>query len=359
MVLIIFIIFLNAIIIFTFDFIPLNSMATDYNSFTTELFNCLSNVTRTYFDRQTIYLHLSELNFSADIIDSFTKAVQSPKIIMPYLSLTNDLSLQQQQQMRGVFAFLAEDDLYKQLLNITQQSYFVAVWTKKASMNNIRYVFRNFWTNGKHLNIIGLVTMDDGSVNAYTYRPFSHYGCAKLGRPFLLDQWVNATFQMGVDLFSYKSKVGNMRGCPLKCVGNEQPPDAMMRLNQYGWTMSGVGGKVLEIVARRMNFTPIITSTKGNNSNLTEMYSWYNSSDVLDDITAMLFTEDVDLAFGWYSYATHSNNTELAKTTSVDCLGWAVPYRAGPPPKSWTNYVNEFDRISWLCIGSMFVVVVG
>lgn len=362
MVLKVFIIFLNIFMMFAFDFLPLDGMRTGYNgSSIAELFNCLSNVTRTYFDRQTIYLHFNELNFNAATIDSFAKAVQSPKVIMSYSSLTDELLSSPQQHMKGVFTFLAEDGLYKQLLNVTQQSYFVAVWTRKMSMYNVRQVFRDFWTNGKHLNMVGLVIMDDGSVNVYTYRPFSHYGCRKLGRPYLLDQWVNATFRMGVDLFSYKSKTGNMRGCPLKCVGNEHPPDAVMRPGRHGWTMSGVGGKMLEIVARRMNFTPVIISTKGN-SNLTEMYSWYNSSDVLDDITSMLYAEEVDLAFGWYSYATHSNNeynTELAKTTSIDCLGWAVPYRAGPPPKSWTNYVNEFDRVGWLCIVSMFVVVVG
>lgn len=347
--------FLNVVSTFAFD----NMTMGHNNDSTTELFNCLSNVTRTYFDRRTIYLHLNALNSNAAIVDSFAKAVQSPKVIMPYSSLFDNSS--SQQQLKGVFVFLAEDGLYKQLLNFTQRSYFVAVWTKKASMYNVRQVFRDFWANGKHLNVVGLVAMDNGIVNAYTYRPFSHYGCGKLGRPYLLDQWANAAFQTWVDLFSYKSKTGNMRSCPIKCVGNEHPPDAVMRSGRYGYTVLGVGGKMLEIVASRMNFTPVITSTKSN-SNLTEAYSWYSSSDVLDDITAMLYAEEVDLAFGWYSYATRSNNeynTELAKTTSIDCLGWAVPYRAGPPPRSWTNYVNEFDQFGWLFIGSMFVVVTG
>ncbi|VVC26810.1 Hypothetical protein CINCED_3A018883 [Cinara cedri] len=347
---------LNVTTVFAFGLPQIISSKTHQNVSTTELFNCLSNVTRTYFDRQSIYLHFDEfgtVDYMANV-DSFTEAVQSPKVIVPYSSFTDE-----QQLMKGVFAFLAEDLLYVKLLNITQQSYFLAVWTKQMHVNYIRLVFRDFWTYGKHINVVGLVMMDDGTVNAYTYKPFSNYGCSKLGRPFLLDNWQNGRFLWGVDLFSQKPKTGNMRGCELKCVGNEHPPDSVMRHDGSRWTTSGVGGKVLEILAKYLNFSPVITSPKS--SNVNEMYSWYDSADVLNNISVMLITEEADLAFGWYSFATHKSeyNTKLARTTSIDCLGWAVPYRAGPPPKSWTNYVNEFDKVGWLFIGSMFVVVVG
>lgn len=328
---------------------------------TAELFDCLANVTRTYFDRRTVYMYFRQSG-PGEYADAFAMAVQSPKVIVPYSSLAADAP-QQQHTRGGVFAFLAEDGLYTQLLNGTQRSHFVAVWTKQMPMNNVRHMFRHFWDAGKHVNVVGLVQMDGGGVNAYTYRPFSNYGCNKLGRPFLLDRWVDGKFGAGVDLFSGRSKTGNMLGCPLRCAGNEHPPDTVLRPGDGTpqrplWTTSGVGGKVLEIVARHMNFTPVIMSPKGGAS---EMYSWYNSAEVLDNITAMLYAEEADLAFGWYSYATHNiaYTTELARTTSIDCLGWAVPYRAGPPPQSWTNYVYEFDKIGWMFIGSMFVVVVG
>jgi len=349
------------------DEVSMSVVATQNNGsggYAAEVFDCLANVTRTYFDRRTVYMYFRRsgtAEYSA-AVDAFAMAVQSPKVIVPYSSFTAD-SPRQQQTKGGVFAFLAEDRLYTQLLNATQQSHFVAVWTRQMPMNNIRRTFKHFWEGGKHVNVVGLVRMDSGGVNAYTYRPFSYYGCNKLGRPFLLDQWVNGQFRVGADLFSSKPKTGNMLGCPLRCAGNEHPPDSVLRPGDGTakhplWTMSGVGGKVLEIVARYMNFTPIVMSPKGNAS---EMFSWYNSAEVLDNITAMLYSEEVDLAFGWYSYATHNSayNTELARTTSIDCLGWAVPYRAGPPPQSWTNYVYEFDKIGWLFIGSMFVVVVG
>ncbi|KAL4142616.1 hypothetical protein QTP88_005041 [Uroleucon formosanum] len=333
------------------------------SGYTAELFDCLANVTRTYFDRRTVYMYFRRsgtVEYTA-AVDAFAMAVQSPKVIMPYSSFTTDIPPQQQTR-GGVFAFLAEDMLYTQLLNTTQRSHFVAVWTRQMPMNNIRRTFRHFWDAGKHVNVVGLVRMDGGGVNAYTYRPFSNYGCNKLGRPFLLDRWVDGRFGIGSDLFSSKPKTGNMLGCPLRCAGNEHPPDMVLRpgdgtAQRPLWTTSGVGGKVLEIVAKHMNFTPVIMSPKGGES---EMFSWYNSAEVLENISAMLYTEEADLAFGWYSYATHNSayNTELARTTSIDCLGWAVPYRAGPPPQSWTNYVYEFDKIGWLFIGSMFVVVV-
>lgn len=351
-----FIVFLHVSSVLAFRTIagPTVGTATYPNSSTAELFGCLSNVTRTYFDRQTVYMDLGE--WDATVVDSFAKAVQSPKVIVSYASLADA----NQQLTRGVFAFHAEDGRYLQLLNVTQQSYFVAVWTRQTPMNRVRRVFRDFWTHGKHVNVVGLVAMDDGGVNAYTYRPFSNYGCSKLGRPFLLDRCLGAAFLSGADLFSPKSKTGNMRGCPLTCVGNEHPPDAVMRHDGHRWTASGVGGKVLDIVARHMNFTPVIASPPQDDL-MNTTYSWHNSEEVLDHISAMLYAESADLAFGWYSHATHKNayNTELARTTSIDCLGWAVPYRAGPPPQSWTNYVHEFDTVSWLFIGAMFVVVVG
>lgn len=351
------------------DAVSMSVVSAQNNSggYPAELFDCLANVTRTYFDRRTVYMYFqqSETAEYSAVVDAFAMAVQSPKVIMPYSSFTtHDPS--QQQTRGGVFVFLAEDMLYTQLLNAKQRSHFVAVWTKQMPMNNIRRTFRHFWDVGKQVNVVGLVRMDDGGVNAYTFRPFSNYGCNKLGRPFLLDRWVDGRFGVGADLFSSKPKTGNMLGCPLLCAGNEHPPDTVLRPGdgtpqQPLWTTSGVGGKVLEIVARHMNFTPVIMSPKGD---VSEMYSWYNSAEVLDNITDMLYSEKADLAFGWYSYATHNNgdtntNTELARTTSIDCLGWAVPYRAGPPPQPWTNYVYEFDKIGWLFIGSMFVIVVG
>lgn len=326
------------------------------NNSTTKLFDCLSNVTRTYFDRRSIYLNFNTFDTVGYMAtyDLFIKAVQSPKVITQYTSFNDD-----QQLTKAVFVFLAEDLLYVKLLNTTQHSYFLIVWTKQTHMNSIRKVFLNFWTFGKHINVVGLMTMNDGTVNAYTYRPFSNYGCSKLGRPFLLDNWKNDRFRSGVDLFSHKPKMGNMHGCKLTCVGNEHPPDSIMRYNGYRWTTSGVGGKTLKILARFMNFTPVIISSKS--SNVNEMYSWYDSAEVLNNISVMLNTEVADLAFGWYSFVTHKNeyNTQLTRSTSIDCLGWAVPYRAGPPPESWTNYVNEFDKIGWLFIGSMFMIVVG
>lgn len=327
------------------------------------LSKCLANVTRTYFDRRTVYLYFDDERTDAEYVatvDALAGAVQSPKVVVPYSSLAAGGG-RRRTRANDAFAFLADDRMYTRLMDVTRQSHFVAVWTRRESMNGIRQVFRDFWGLGKLVNVVGLVPDDDDAVNAYTYRPFSKYGCAKLGRPYLLDRWELGSFRSagGRHLFSYGPKTGNMLGCPVQCVGNEHPPDTVLRYDRRAdrWTTSGVGGKVLEIVARHMNFTPVITSPKGD---ATEKYSWHDSARTLDNITAMLNAGGVDLAFGWYSYAMHREyNMTLAKTTSVDCLGWAVPYRAGPRPRSWTNYVNEFDRLGWLLFGSIFVVVVG
>lgn len=316
------------------------------NSFA-EIFACLSNVTRTYFDRHTTYLYFDK---SRDAADLFTKAVQSPKMLM-YNEFT-------EVKVKSAFAFIAEDGIHTQLLNTTAQSYFIAVWkTVSPKMNDIGKLMKHFWIHGKRINVVALMLTEHRTVNAYTYRPFSGYGCGELGTPYLIDQWINGSFLTGADLFSFRVKTDNMHACHLKCVGNEHPPDSIMRTDGRRLFMDGAGIKVLEIVAGHMNFTPSFVTASPYTG---QMYNWHYSADELDNITVMLNNEHVDLAFGWYSYATHNErNAELARTTSIDCFGWAVPYRAGPSPPPWTNYAYEFDRTSWAFIAFIFLVVTG
>jgi len=54
--------------------------------YTAELFDCLANVTRTYFDRRTVYMYFQRSGTAeyAAAVDAFAMAVQSPKVIVPY-----------------------------------------------------------------------------------------------------------------------------------------------------------------------------------------------------------------------------------------------------------------------------------
>ncbi|XP_050525487.1 uncharacterized protein LOC126896598 [Daktulosphaira vitifoliae] len=269
-------------------------------------------------------MYFNKNTYPDNMLDLFSKSVQSPKILMPFLLANN--------KSKNVYVFFAEDEIHSQLINVTPKSFFIALWkTKAPQMSNIRKLLRHFWTN--------------------------EYGCNKLGRPYLLDQWINNSFQSDNDLFSFKVKTSNMHGCHLKCFGNEHPPDSIVHNDGYQRSIEGAGIKVLEIVAKHMNFTPFIILTT-NKSN--EPFNWFNSAEMLDNITSTLQNDDVDLAFGWFTYAyNNNNNIELARTTSIDCFGWAIPYRAGPMPPLWTNYVYEFDRISWSFIAMIFILVSG
>lgn len=68
----------------------------------------------------------------------------------------------------------------------------------------------------------------------------------------------------------------------------------------------------------------------------------------------------MDLAFGWFSYADPYLNPglRLGRSTTIDCFGWGVPWRAGASPSSWTNYVNEFSVGTWTCVIVAFIMFV-
>lgn len=70
---------------------PIQVTFKGQNGYTFELFECLANITRTYFDRRTIYVYFDESRVVTEYraaVDAFSQAVQSPKVIMPYSSLT-------------------------------------------------------------------------------------------------------------------------------------------------------------------------------------------------------------------------------------------------------------------------------
>uniref|UniRef100_A0A8D8QZA5 Ionotropic glutamate receptor C-terminal domain-containing protein n=1 Tax=Cacopsylla melanoneura TaxID=428564 RepID=A0A8D8QZA5_9HEMI len=60
----------------------------------------------------------------------------------------------------------------------------------------------------------------------------------------------------------------------------------------------------------------------------------------------------MDLALGWFSYADPylHPGLRLGRTTSIDCFGWGVPWRAGKSPSTWANYVSEFSLGTWTCV---------
>ncbi len=236
------------------------------------------------------------------------------------------------------------------------KSKFLLVWPKVSTQNELKEVFAEFWHHN-YPNVIGLMDVGSGRFEFYSFSPYGENKCSSVGEPFVLDEWSwNVTSEKFVrqhrhqqDLFP--RRIRNFGGCPLKVIGNHQPPDNVMELVNGEWRADGVGSKVLEMARQYLNFTSIIVPTaRANTTNLEHM--WYYFDEELRSITEAVHTRKVNFAFGWYSYVSiaidHLDLTmELGRVSSIDCFGWAVPYRAGKKPPNYSLYVCEFEIVTW------------
>lgn len=224
--------------------------------------------------------------------------------------------------------------------------------SSNATMSFIQSVFEQFWYY-QHINVIALVKNQ-----VYTFLPYTKGKCNTVGDPVMIDSWDTGRkrFVLNFDLFSSGLKVRNLRGCTLKAIGNHQPPDNIMYFEQNVWNATGVGYKMLEIVSQYLNFTPTIMAT-----NLSTDYTWYYFYEELKYVSETIFRKEADLAFGWFSYASieiHNLDltVELARVSSIDCFGWAVPYRAGAKPPNHAYYSYEFENVTWMLIVCVFLL---
>lgn len=276
--------------------------------------------------------------------------LRKPRLIVKKKN-NNNLSI-----IRGFYVLFPAGQMnYEKLLNARNydKSKFLIVWTRSnVTARDMQLLFEQFWAY-QHINVVTLV-----NEKVYTYLPYTENNCGTVSEPVLLDTWDGRkrAFVRNADLFSLRTKVRDLRGCAVKTIGNHQPPDNIMRYDGHEWSASGVGGKMLEIVSAHLNFTPLVIST-----NITPEHTWYYFYEELKALSETLYRKEADLAFGWFSYSSiEIHNLELtvrlARVSSIDCFGWAVPYRAGRRPPNSAYYTYEFGTVTWCLVGATFLV---
>lgn len=247
---------------------------------------------------------------------------------------------------------------YKTLFSnhVHSKSVFFLIWESIPSENEIILIFKEYWFHN-YINVIGLVN-NKTSCKFYTFYPFIENQCGFVGKPILVDEWTISN-RINIQNSSwFPRKITNFKGCQLKAIGNHQPPDNIMKFNGI-WRADGVASKILKTAEKYLNFTSIIISP---NLNVSLDHMWYYFDKELKFISDAVYRKKVDLAFGWYSYASIEIDNldltmELGRVSSIDCFGWAVPYRAGARPPNVTYFINEFGLITWFLILGVFFIV--
>lgn len=120
----------------------------------------------------------------------------------------------------------------------------------------------------------------------------------------------------------------NLNGCPLICFAKNRPPDSIVLKINEEWKLDGIGGKLMEEIRKRLNFTSVIEVPKMSVS--ADKYGYDISNGYPELVTERLNNYSVDLAFGIYSHIIYDNpTTEFSKSAVSECYGWAVPGHSG------------------------------
>ncbi|XP_052871111.1 uncharacterized protein LOC128276692, partial [Anopheles cruzii] len=159
--------------------------------------------------------------------------------------------------------------------NVEFWGYFLLLLPAPANtQRDIQRTLRELWNLRIHNVLIGLSgSADAGSasrIDLYTYRPYGADGCCECIRPRVVDRCVNGRLQQhreqqagaanGSSQALYVRFERNFYGCPLRISSFVRVP--FMQFAAAGDAgrpqLSGIEGKLLELLAVKLNFTPII-----------------------------------------------------------------------------------------------------
>ena len=195
-----------------------------------------------------------------------------------------------------VYVFFAKDGetFHDMLANVDKDSYFIGITDETYSRDQMFNMFKQFF-DAKIEDVLLLMPSED-KIHVYTSYPYSETHCNKCGPPILVNTFVKGNFSKRYNLFPFK-KYWNLYGCDITCIGNRQPPDALMVVDKCGEiTFTKITKEILTMFSHKLNFKPkVVTSVLPPNNNSLE-HSWFFYNDSIDLITDHLENELVDFA---------------------------------------------------------------
>lgn len=105
-------------------------------------------------------------------------------------------------------------------------------------------------------------TQDYQTVHLYTYFPYTSEHCGGVV-PMIYDHFVNGSFVQNITIFP--NKLDNLFECPLVISTYNFPPLVILKPQSNGtYFLDGIEGTVLRVIAKRMNFTPVVALSRTN-----------------------------------------------------------------------------------------------
>lgn len=202
------------------------------------------------------------------------------------------------------------------------------MWPLGSATSRLKSFISQFW-QFKLVNVVVLVTTNR-SITIFGYNPYLEYSC-NLPKIIEIDRCNirQGSFVNSNNLFPLAETLTNLNKCKLYCFVKNRPPDSLVRRKEdETWELDGVGGKLMEIVQKRINFTAVIQTPE---LTVTADKYGYDISRGFPELVANLLNNlTVDFAFGIYSHIIYDNpTTEFAASAVSECYGWAVPAHSG------------------------------
>ncbi|KAG8322086.1 uncharacterized protein LOC124368537 [Homalodisca vitripennis] len=315
-----------------------------------EMVTCVITIINDYAIRRTVVFYTEEENSSVLWVSLLTVMKK------PFMVVSQALQLHDTDKFLIVL-FPRPGTRYNHLLQkLRKDTLFIIVGTRgleRFQMINLLSQFHNM----RMIYDILLLPSED-RINIFTSFPYSDNHCGEAGPPTKIDSYVHGKFSKRVNLFHTK-KYWNMHGCTLTCLGNRQPPDAILAKSKNGEIVfQRLAKELMNILSEKLNFSPKIVLPLNNNSSLER--SWFFYNDTIDHIIEYLGNEQVDFAMGVFSRLAFTNDSAITfgKETRFECYTWAVPIRAGKKRSVIMNYLDEFSLSFWMLFLISFNVAV-
>lgn len=338
--------------VFTLLFLFLTAFAVNnvqrQENLDNDIISCVLNIIEENVNRRTVVFFVEEEQNSS----LWMKIIRGMK--KPFMVISHDLQMHDTDRLLIVLYPKPNTKYSPQFQKLRKDTRYVIVASEEFNWYHMTNILEQFHDMKMIYDV--LLLPFDGTINIYTSFPYSENHCGEAGPPTKIDSCVNGTHHS--DLF-YTEKYWDMYGCTLTCLGNRQPPDSILALNQNGEIVfQGFAKEIMNILSEQLNFKPKIILPRGNNSSLER--SWFFYNDTVDQITNYLGNEQVDFAMGVFSRLAFTNESAITfgKETRFECYTWAVPIRAGKKRSIIMNYIDEFSFSFWLLfIISMIVAV--
>ncbi|XP_058063400.1 uncharacterized protein LOC131213386 [Anopheles bellator] len=246
--------------------------------------------------------------------------------------------------------------------NVEFRGYFLLLLPAPAHTEpDIRRTMQELWNLRIHNVLIGLSA--GSRIDLYTYRPYGADGCCECIRPRVVDRCVNGRLQQQWQQQQQGPRKGstqplyvrfgrNFYGCPLRISSFVRVP--FMQFTDHSPSvvggrpqLSGIEGNLLELLAVKLNFTPIIVQPPDG-----QVWGRIYANGTADGAMKLLLDGTAHLTLGGYlPYPELLSRTTQSRSYYFSDIVLAV--REGLAPQTgFGRLLQPFRWPIWLLVGT-------